>query len=152
MTGRRRLTVPAGGRIVPAAFFCLALLAAAAAGEVQDTSSPTGRLSAPVRTQSPGNPDEDKDILMREGTRLVEKTGYFDLEGDGVVFHFDGGKKRLVGLPNLTLERIATAIIQDQRKNEWSISGFVTEYRGSNYLFVQRAILKAKPAAPKKPG
>ena len=51
------------------------------------------------------------------------------------------------GLPNLNLERIVRAIRDDPDQLVWSASGSITEYQGSNYLLVTRAVLKSKKSS-----
>ena len=48
---------------------------------------------------------------------------------------------RYIGLENLNLERIAAELASSPSQPEWSVSGTVTEFRGTNYLLVRRSIL-----------
>ena len=81
---------------------------------------------------------------LREGSRLTDQRGYFTLAGDRVAFHTVDGRRRLVALENLNLERIAGQIRTAGERSLWSVSGTVTEYQGSNYLLVTRATLKSE--------
>ena len=59
-----------------------------------------------------------------------------------MTFFLADGKGRLVGLENLTLQRIAQVIADSPERLRWTVTGTITEYRGANYLLVRRAILK----------
>ena len=91
------------------------------------------------------------DHQIREGTEISEKTGYFRMTGDRVTFFTDDGKARLIGLENLNLERVARMIADNPDPLEWTVTGTVTEYRGANFLFVRRAILKTKLQTKEEP-
>jgi hypothetical protein len=80
----------------------------------------------------------------REGSRLNDQVGAFKLTGDRVTFISSDGKLKFDGLENLAIERIARTIADSPDQLEWTISGLITEYRGSNYLLVTQAVLKTK--------
>ncbi|HEV3418608.1 MAG TPA: hypothetical protein VG056_17430 [Pirellulales bacterium] len=80
----------------------------------------------------------------REGSRLIDKLGYFKLTGDRATFVSSDGKLKFDGLENLAIERIARTIGDSPDPLEWSISGIITECRGANYLLVTQAVLKTK--------
>jgi hypothetical protein len=79
---------------------------------------------------------------MREDTELVDQAGHFENVRDRMIFVTEKGGVRFVGLENLGLERIARALANHPGRMEWRISGLVTEYRGTNYLLVRRAVLR----------
>ncbi len=79
---------------------------------------------------------------LREGSRIVDRVGELRETGGRVAFYPDGETYSLQLLENLALERVARDLDQNPRK--WSISGTVTEYRGANYLLLQRAVLKSR--------
>ncbi len=81
---------------------------------------------------------------VREGTEIIDRDGFFRLTGDRVTFFSDDGEGRFVGLENLNLERIARTIADNPDKLQWSVTGTVTEYRGANFIFVRRVILKSR--------
>jgi hypothetical protein len=85
---------------------------------------------------------------VREGS-LLETTGYFKVSGDRALFTTADGNCRYTGLENLNLERVAIAVSESPDPLLWNVTGTVTEYRGTNYLLVTRALLKSKPALPK---
>ena len=84
---------------------------------------------------------------QREGTALVDVPGYFKLTGDRATFFPAGSDAHYMGLENLNLERIATAISDIPEQIPWIVSGTITEYRGANYLLVTKAILQNVPAS-----
>jgi hypothetical protein len=85
---------------------------------------------------------------VREGA-VLETTGYFKVSGDRALFTTADGTGRYTGLENLNLERVAIAVSESPDQLLWSVTGTVTEYRGTNYLLVTRALLKSKPSTSK---
>lgn len=81
---------------------------------------------------------------VREGSHFMNQRGSFRLAGDRVAFQLADVDRRLIVLENLTLERIAAQLAKSSDKSVWSVSGTITEYRGSNYLLVTRAVLKSE--------
>jgi hypothetical protein len=110
------------------------LLAIAPESQGWDGAEPAAKKSAPPLQGS---------RRVREGTELVDQVGRFEVVGDRVVFVTDRGSVRLVGLENLGLERIARTLANDPGPLEWKVTGTVTEYRGTNFVLIRRAILKA---------
>jgi hypothetical protein len=81
---------------------------------------------------------------LREGA-VLDTTGIFKLTGDRIMFYASGDSRRFGTLENLNLERISRVISETSEALEWNVSGTVTEFQGTNYLLVSRAILKSKP-------
>jgi hypothetical protein len=79
---------------------------------------------------------------IREGTRLTDEVGGFSRVGERVSFSPGGNRESLRCLENLALERIARAIDESQGQRQWIVSGTVTEFRGSNYLLVTKAVIR----------
>lgn len=94
----------------------------------------------PVAQKSP--PPLQGARRIREGTELVDQVGRFETVADRIVFVTDDGAVRLVGLENLGLERIARTLANDPGPLQWKVTGIVTEYRGTNFVLIHRAILK----------
>jgi len=94
----------------------------------------------PTRTSSPrANSGKQK---LREGGKLTDVRGRFEFAGERIAFYPVDGSETLPVLENLALER-TTQIIQDSRgKQEWIVSGILTEYRGNNYLLLTKAVVK----------
>jgi hypothetical protein len=88
-------------------------------------------------------------LRLREGVKLVNQIGELRYHGDGVAFYPDGETHSLQLLENLALERVSHDLDQSHRK--WSVTGVVTEYKGSNFLLLQRAVLKARPSTTSGP-
>jgi len=88
-------------------------------------------------------------LRLREGVKLVNQIGELRYHGDGVAFYPDGETHSLQLLENLALERVSHDLDQTHRK--WSVTGVVTEYKGSNFLLLQRAVLKARPSTTSGP-
>lgn len=106
------------------------------------TDGDTGR--PPPATADDQSTASEGDRRMREGTQIADRLGHFRMTGGRVTFFTADGKRRLVGLENLNLERIARTIADSPRPLQWTVTGTVTEYRGVNFLLVRRAILKSR--------
>ena len=100
--------------------------------------------SAPSKTESA---PAGASVYIREGTELVNQSGYFRATGDRVTFFGEGGRARFVVLENLNLDRVAKVIADDPSGSQWIVTGTVTEFRGTNYLFVRRAVLRNQDEA-----
>jgi len=79
----------------------------------------------------------------REGTEVVDQTGSFQIVAERVVFVAERNSQRFVALENLNLERIARTVASHPYPLQWRISGRITEFRGNNFILVERAIGKA---------
>jgi hypothetical protein len=122
---------------------CALLAAIAANGATID--KPLSRSTAQP-AQAAGSPRE------REGTQITDIQGTFEASGEGAMFYSMDGKLRLSALPNLNLERVVEAISDTASEMRWIVSGTLTEFRGSNYLLITRAIAQRQPAGqPKRP-
>ncbi len=86
---------------------------------------------------------DDSGQLRREGTHLRDERGRFQLNGTRVIFAPAEGNARYIGLENLNLQRISEIVGGDLDAAEWTVSGLVTEYQGTNYLLVTRATKSA---------
>ncbi len=78
----------------------------------------------------------------REGTQIVDQLGHFRMTGDRVAFFATDGQHRMVALENLNLERITRTVADDPDRLTWCVSGMVTEFRGANFLLIDRATIK----------
>ena len=112
-------------------------------------ANPTGSLpsapDAPPPAATPSGTNKPTERL-RENTRLVDVVGTFQaIGGDSVAFQPAGGKDSLRVLENLALERISRSL-DENRTSKWIVSGLVTEYRGSNYLLVTKAVSQLQEA------
>ncbi len=82
---------------------------------------------------------------LREGSMLTDQLGAFKSSGDRVVFHPADQEDSLQVLENLALERI-WKMLDEARGRQWCVNGMITEYRGRNYLLIERAVLRAQSA------
>ena len=113
--------------------------APSSAGRPPAPDRPADIAAAPA-TASKAGPKQPR---IREGTALVQQAGVFQTAGDRVTFLTSDGQRRFVVLENLQLERISRAVGDSLTPPQWTVSGMVTEFCGANYLFVDRAVLRA---------
>jgi hypothetical protein len=83
--------------------------------------------------------------VLREGTPIVNRLGRLNLGADGApsefVFESDGQALRdppLLLLPNLKLMIMEDVARGNTREPRFRVSGVVTEYRGRNYLLLDK--------------
>jgi hypothetical protein len=82
----------------------------------------------------------------REGTRLVEVTGRFEAVGDRVKLVIANQSESMHVLENLALQRVSRVLAESQNSQQWIISGTLTEYNGTNYLLLTKAVQAGKSA------
>jgi len=83
-------------------------------------------------------------LRHREG-EVVELTGRFAFAGERVTFTAEEGNISFRVLENLALERVLQYLEENAAnapRRLWSVVGRVTEFRGTNYLLLERAVLK----------
>ncbi len=112
----------------------------------------TAAEKAATAAEKNAAPTENALRRAREGTEIVDQVGHFQITGDRVVFFSEPDNRRFVSLENLNLERVARTIADRPEPLQWKISGLVTEFRGSNFLLIQRAILRGKSDVAKEKG
>ena len=80
---------------------------------------------------------------LREGTKLIDVTGTFQAAGaDSVSFLVNGNKESYRVLQNLALQRVSFALEDNRALRQWIISGTITEYRGTNFLLLTKAVIQ----------
>lgn len=127
----------------------LALLLLALHSVFGDKQLPTAVSPTPAAGPTSSVDAEQSQRRYREGTRLTDRIGYFQVTGDRVAFYSQQDDRRFPALENLALERVARVVGESSSDAmQWSVSGILTEYRGENYLLVTRAILKSESAGP----
>jgi len=113
-----------------------------------EAAAATGK-NEPNKTASTASKDlaKSKDVVrLREGHRFENLTAMIQItETERFLATIEGDKNFLV-LDNLALERIAEAMRVDSTDNRWVLTGRVTEFRGQNYVWVERATRAAKIA------
>jgi hypothetical protein len=120
-----------------------ALSGAPASKATEEDTRPT---SPPANHGSSTSPLDG--LRVREGTEIVDQPGHFQRTGDRVIFSTADGKRRFIGLENLNLERIARTVADSPPTLQWGVTGTITEYRGTNFLLIHRAILKSGMQSP----
>lgn len=107
------------------------------------TAPPTENPPRPADAASLETPrgEQAGRMRLREGTELTSLRGWFRMVEGRILFFPSEGDARYIGLENLNLERIAAELASSPSQLEWSISGTITEFRGTNYVLVRRAIL-----------
>jgi hypothetical protein len=86
--------------------------------------------------------------VRREGTFIVDRIGHLSRTADGTQaeFAFDSDGKALkdaplIILPNLKLVQMEDAVTGNNRDVKFRITGVVTEYRGRNYILLEKVIV-----------
>jgi len=87
--------------------------------------------------------EKKDDRRIREGAKFENRLGEFREAGERIRFYMSDDKTSFVAIENLALERVSRVLEGSTSPRSWSVSGVVTEFRGSNYLIVTRAALKA---------
>jgi hypothetical protein len=111
--------------------------------------------TAPANTAAPGDlhtVDKPK-LRHREGTPVVNRRGRIERRGERFVFLGVEPAVQWMVLENLALERILRVIEAEESDDvEWTVDGFVTEFRGINYLLLRRTVVRSagERAAPRR--
>jgi hypothetical protein len=77
---------------------------------------------------------------QREGVTF-DQEGFVQFTGERMTFISLDGQHRLVMLENLALDRVGRSVRDSTAKTRWKVTGTITEYQGSNYLLLGRAVL-----------
>jgi hypothetical protein len=111
-------------------------------GPIVDTSSGTGAVA-------PGAPTLN---VLREGTHLVDRVGRLNRTSDGsqaeLTFDSDGKAMKdppVLILPNLKLMAMENAVTSTSRDLRFRVTGVVTEYRGRNYVMLEKVVVVPDP-------
>lgn len=114
------------------------------------TTNPTTRPSSvlePVKegTTQPAAPEAQ----YREGTFLIDQIGRLthNKKGEPIfTFEKDGRTQQLTLMANSNLARMEDAAASAGGSQAFKITGMMTEYRGKNYLLVDRVVMAEAPA------
>jgi len=86
--------------------------------------------------------------VLREGTFIVNRVGRLKRSADGqqaeLVFETDGKTMRdppMIILPNLKLMQMENAVTGSSRDLRFRVSGVVTEYKGRNYVLLDKVVV-----------
>ena len=113
-------------------------LPASSEGPATDVKSGKGAVAPSAPSQN----------LLREGTYLFDRVGRMVKTGDGrqqFVFDSDGKAMKdppMLLLPNLKLMQMEDAVNSVNADRKFRISGTVTEYRGRNYILVDKLLVE----------
>jgi len=81
-----------------------------------------------------------EESVLREGSLLTDVKAKFRKQGDRFVFVEEGSNKSFKCLENLCLQRIEANQQEDDRKVLWLVSAKITEYKGENYVTLEKAV------------
>ncbi len=82
--------------------------------------------------------------LVREGELWQDELGHILMIGQRYAFRPIQGGRSVMVLENLNLQRIVQRLDEATQAPIWSVSGVVTEFQGSNFLLIERAIRKGQ--------
>jgi len=83
----------------------------------------------------------EKRQLIREGTTAQSRHVIFRVTGNRVIMMQVQESEKYFCLENLNLQRITDVIRDNPALTDWTVDYAVTEYKGENYVLIQRAIL-----------
>jgi hypothetical protein len=88
--------------------------------------------------------------VVREGTHRINVSGRLSHSTDGqqAIFTFDSDGTAMkdppmIILPNLKLEAMEAAVLNKAEDVHFRVSGTVTEYKGRNYILLDKAVVMA---------
>lgn len=87
-------------------------------------------------------------MRLREGTALRGLIGSIRPVGERWTLFLSRGDERYILLENLALERILRTNASFTEAPDWTVDGTVTEFRGQNYLLIEKALIGRVTAPP----
>jgi hypothetical protein len=106
-------------------------------------------------TQPGGDGPPPSTPILREGSYLANRIGRLGHASDGQqpIFIFDPGNSprgepTICLLPNLNLMLMENAVASDSHDIHFKITGMVTEYRGKNYVLLQKVLVVPAGSEP----
>jgi hypothetical protein len=78
--------------------------------------------------------------IHREGTRMDQQAMTVYMENDLLSVQIGEENKSIQVLENLAAQRIYRANRDDPEDKRWTITGFLTEFEGRNYLLIEHAV------------
>ncbi|MGA2059145.1 MAG: hypothetical protein ABSG67_01590 [Thermoguttaceae bacterium] len=137
---------PMAGLICAAAILFGVTLAWTRSAAMPNTANTALETSVLSQTYDSGEKlqGNDKKVGLREGGEIVNQAGYFHATGNRLAFESADNKRSFIALENRNLERVAQAIAENAKRLEWIVSGTISEYRGENFLLVNRVELKSR--------
>jgi hypothetical protein len=137
---------PMAGLICAAAILFGVTLAWTRSAAMPNTTKTALESSVLSRANDSGDKlqGNDKKLDLREGGEITNQAGYFHASGNRLAFESADNKRSFIALENRNLERVAQAVAENAKQLEWIVSGTISEYRGENFLLVNRAELKSR--------
>lgn len=111
---------------------------------------PAGSGLEPDRTTGTGAvaPSAPSLSVLREGSFIVDRVGRLTRasEGQGWEFTFESDGQALRDPPVLVLPNLKLMLMEDQLKEtqrdlKFRVTGMVTEYRGRNYILLEKVVV-----------
>ncbi|HEY1685237.1 MAG TPA: hypothetical protein VGG19_10775 [Tepidisphaeraceae bacterium] len=110
----------------------------------------TPLLAAETPTTQPSSdaPGQSSTPIIREGSYIVDRVGHLTHSADGQQFQFVfdratavPGEPSINILQNLNLMLMENAVASNSQDIHFKITGIVTEYRGKNYVLLQKVVV-----------
>lgn len=134
MSGDIGMRLVANARTIARSRMAWVLLAIFSAGVASNLSAVEDSPVAANRTQKLA-----RDTLFREGARVEAKRTQCRVSGERLLIEFEDGRT-LDALANLAAQRVFQACRDDATDSEWIVSGKITEFQSSNYLFLENVV------------
>lgn len=120
----------------------------------EDAANPPAPTTDPATPGAAGVAEMQADaqasgrLRLREGTTLRGLVGSIRPLGERWTLFLSQRDERYVLLENLALERILRTNASFTEAPDWTIDGTITEFRGQNYLLIEKALLgRVTPAS-----
>ncbi|MGQ9912853.1 MAG: hypothetical protein ACUVQQ_00770 [Thermogutta sp.] len=145
VAARRQWWIGAGLAAL-AAVFLLAISGAGLWG-AEDTANSPSPPAVPPPSNPPGGGNSGDaapvsgPTRLREGTSLRGLIGTIRPVGERWTLFLSQRDERYILLENLALERILRTNASFTEAPDWTIDGTVTEFRGQNYLLIEKALI-----------
>ena len=113
---------------------------------------PRAATMAPMIDRTTGDhaiaPGAPAILVRREGSQIIDRVGHLTHTPDGMQpqfsFDSDGSAMEdppLIILPNLKLAIMENSVQAQNKDLRFRVTGMVTEYRGRNYILLQKAVV-----------
>ena len=116
--------------------------------------SPTGQAIDKTSARGAVAPRAPAVAVMREGTYIIDRLGHLGRTPDGTqaqfIFNSDGKTLKdppLLILPNQKLQQMEDIVKSVNRDVPFRITGMVTEYRGRNYILLEKVLIPNEASA-----
>jgi hypothetical protein len=112
---------------------------------------PPAKDATTLKTVAPGGQQQ---TLIREGTRLFDRTGRLTKTAEGMMeltLEADGQAMKdppMLILPNLRLMEMEKQVANLSRDLRFRVTGLITEYNGRNYILLDKAVVVSDVTTP----